>query len=97
MAVQSDGAALSEKEAKLAQKLGQLQHFIAIFPSNAWADCHLLGQPDTFFALVQATLAASSSARRRMAETKAKVSHRVVSAVLGISTPPCLFYMENHY
>ena len=30
--------AKSEKDAKLAQKLGQLQPFIAVFPQNAWAN-----------------------------------------------------------
>ena len=37
------------KDANLAQKLGQLQPFIAVFPSmNAWANLHRLSQPDTF-------------------------------------------------
>ena len=39
--------ALSEKDAKLAQKLGQLQHFLAVlFPPEARANWHLLGQPN---------------------------------------------------
>jgi hypothetical protein len=41
----------SEKNAKLAQKLGQLQPFIADSHRNARANWHLLGQPDTFFSL----------------------------------------------
>jgi hypothetical protein len=43
-------AALSggEKEAEFAQKLGQLQPFIAVFDMIAWASLHLLGQPDAF-------------------------------------------------
>jgi hypothetical protein len=40
----------SEKNAKLAQKLGQLQPFIADSHRNARANWHLLGQPDTFLA-----------------------------------------------
>jgi hypothetical protein len=40
----------SEKDAKLAQKLGQLQPFIAVLPRNAWPNLHLLGQPNTFLA-----------------------------------------------
>ena len=42
----------SEKDAKLAQKLGQLQPFIAVSHRNAWANWHLLGQPNTFLAAV---------------------------------------------
>ena len=41
----------SEKDTKLAQKLAQLQPFIVVFHRNAWANFHLLGQPDTFLAL----------------------------------------------
>ena len=42
------GACLnSEKDAKLAQELGQLQPCIAVFPRNMWANLHLLGQPNT--------------------------------------------------
>jgi hypothetical protein len=36
-----------------AQKLGQLQPFVAVLwysRRNAWAGLHLLGQPDTFLA-----------------------------------------------
>ena len=40
----------SEKDAKLAQKLGQLQPFIAVFPQECMRHLHLLGQPNTFFA-----------------------------------------------
>jgi hypothetical protein len=29
---------LSEKDANFAQKLGQIQPFIAVFPQNAWAN-----------------------------------------------------------
>ena len=39
----------SEKDAKSAQKLGQLQPFIAVF-LQAWANMHLLGQPNTSLA-----------------------------------------------
>jgi hypothetical protein len=45
----------SEKDAKLAQKLGQLQPFIAVFPQRyrtAWTNLHILGQPNTFLAAV---------------------------------------------
>ena len=38
----------SEKDAKLAQKLGQLQPFIVVLHRNTWADLHFLGQPNTF-------------------------------------------------
>ena len=38
-----------EKDAKLAQKSGQIQPFIAVFPQEC-TDQHLLGQPDTLFA-----------------------------------------------
>jgi hypothetical protein len=35
----------SEKDVKLAQKLGQLQLFLVVLPqTNAWAILHLLGQ-----------------------------------------------------
>jgi hypothetical protein len=42
----------SEKDAKLAQKLGQLQPFIAVFRQEciAWANLYILGQPNTFLA-----------------------------------------------
>jgi hypothetical protein len=43
----------SEKAAKLTQKLGQLQPFIAVmlYPHrNAWANLHILGQPNIFLA-----------------------------------------------
>ena len=42
----------SEKDTKLAQKLGQLQPLIAVSYShrNVWANLHLLGQPNTFLA-----------------------------------------------
>jgi hypothetical protein len=41
-----------ENHAELAQKLGQLQPFIAAFPqeSNAWANSHILGLPNTLLA-----------------------------------------------
>ena len=38
----------SEKDAKLAQNLGQLQRFIAVLPQECMANLHLLGQPNTF-------------------------------------------------
>ena len=41
----------SEKDAKLAQKLGQLQPSLAVPHSKAWANSHLLGQPNTFLAI----------------------------------------------
>jgi hypothetical protein len=40
----------SEKDAKLAQKLGQLQPFPALFPRECMANLHILGQPNTFLA-----------------------------------------------
>ena len=40
----------SEKDAKLAQKLGQLQPFLVYYHRNARAHLHLLGQPNTFLA-----------------------------------------------
>ena len=40
----------SEKDAKLAQKLGQLQPFVAVFLQECMANLHLLGQPNTFLA-----------------------------------------------
>ena len=40
-----------DKDATLAQKLGQLQPFLAeCFHRNAWANLHLLGQPNTSLA-----------------------------------------------
>ena len=44
------GRRQSEKDVKLAQKLGQLQPCIAVFPQECTADLHLLGQPNTFLA-----------------------------------------------
>jgi hypothetical protein len=41
----------SEQDAKLAQKLGQLQPFIAVFPQECWANLQLLGQPNTLLAI----------------------------------------------
>jgi hypothetical protein len=38
------------KDAKVARKLGQLQSFLAVFPRNACANLHLLGQPNSFVA-----------------------------------------------
>ena len=40
----------SEKDTKFAQKLGQLQPFLAAFPQECRANLHRLGQPDTFLA-----------------------------------------------
>ena len=40
----------SEKDAKLAQKLGQLQPFIAVLPQECMANLHLLRHPNTFLA-----------------------------------------------
>jgi hypothetical protein len=50
---------LSEKDTKLAQKLGQLQPFFILWRysvCNAWADLHLLSKPNTFLALCMDTL-----------------------------------------
>ena len=41
-------ARASEKDAELAQKLGQLQPFLAVFSQECMANLHLLGQPNTF-------------------------------------------------
>jgi hypothetical protein len=43
---------VSEKDAKLAQMLGQLQSFIAVFASHTWTNLPRLGQPNTFLAVV---------------------------------------------
>ena len=49
----------SEKYAKFAQKLGQLQSIVAVFPQpryrNARANLHSLGQHNTFLAAVTLT------------------------------------------
>jgi hypothetical protein len=45
-----ESAAESDKVAKLAQKLGQLRSFLAVFPQECVANLHLLGQPNTFSA-----------------------------------------------
>ena len=37
----------SEQDAKLAQQLGQLEPFQLYSHRNAWANLHLLGQPNT--------------------------------------------------
>ena len=42
---------ISEKDAKLAQKLGHLQLFLVYSHRNAWANLHMLGQPDTSLAI----------------------------------------------
>ena len=42
----------SKRDAKLAQKLGRLQPFIAVLPQECMANLHLLGQPDTLLAPV---------------------------------------------
>jgi hypothetical protein len=46
---------LSEKDIKLAQKLGQPQPFIVVFPQECMGQlvsfAYLLGQPNTFLAL----------------------------------------------
>jgi hypothetical protein len=39
-----------EKHAKLAQKLGQLQPFLAAFPQECMGQFAFLGQPNTFLA-----------------------------------------------
>jgi hypothetical protein len=44
------GGLTSEKYAKLAQKLGKLQSFIAVFPQKCMANLYILGQPNTFLA-----------------------------------------------
>jgi hypothetical protein len=38
------------RDAVSAQKLGQLQPFVAVFPRTAWAGWHILGQPNTLLA-----------------------------------------------
>ena len=41
----------SEKDVKLTQKLGQLHLFVAVyFHRNAWANFHILGQPNAVLA-----------------------------------------------
>jgi hypothetical protein len=45
-----DGGDQSEQDAKLAQKLGQLQPFIALFPHKCMGQLYLLDQPDSFLA-----------------------------------------------
>jgi hypothetical protein len=44
------GDAAGEKAAASAQKLGQLQPFVAVFPQECMANLHILGQPNTFLA-----------------------------------------------
>ena len=46
--------AIREKDAELAQKMGQLQPFVAVFPQACMhgANSHILGQPDTFLTIV---------------------------------------------
>ena len=44
------GALGSEKATKLAQKLGQLQPFVAVFLQECMANLHLFGQPNSFLA-----------------------------------------------
>ena len=53
LAERDRGGAQGDKDAKLAQKLGQLQPFIAvlIIIVNARANLHILGQPETCLAL----------------------------------------------
>ena len=46
------GGGASEKDAKLAQKLGQLQSFLSGYHRNVWANTHLLGQPNAFLAQI---------------------------------------------
>jgi hypothetical protein len=40
----------SDKHTKLAQKLGQLQHFLAVFPQKCMDKLAYFGQPNTFLA-----------------------------------------------
>ena len=40
----------SEKDTKLAQKLGQLEPFIAVFPQECMGQLAYFGQPNTFLA-----------------------------------------------
>ena len=47
---ENDCSVCSEKDAKLAQKLGQLQPFIAVYPQESMGQLDLLGQPNTFLA-----------------------------------------------
>ena len=58
------GDATSEKVAKLAQKLGQLQPFIAVFPQKCMANLHLLGQPNTVLAAAPRGASAVPGVRR---------------------------------
>ena len=54
----------SEESAKLVQKLGRLQPFIALYSHwNLWANLHLLGQPNTFLAPARDHEAAGGRAR----------------------------------
>ena len=72
------GARLAgEKDAKSAQKLGQLQPFGAVFPQECiWANLHLLGRPDTLLAL------ATSAGERRPRAPDARAWHGLVGAPL---------------
>ena len=48
----------SEKSAELAPEVGPTNTvYIAVFPGNAWASWHLLGQPNTFLAPAAAAFA----------------------------------------
>ena len=49
----------NEKDAKLAQKLGQLQPFALYSRRNAWANLHLSGQPKTFLAMLPRSMSAN--------------------------------------
>ena len=52
----------SEQDAKLAQKLGQLQTFLAVSPQERRVNLHLLGLPTTFLARVTSSRAHTSLA-----------------------------------
>jgi hypothetical protein len=43
-------AGLEAQVRQTPSRLGQLQSFITVFHSNAWANSHILGQPNTFLA-----------------------------------------------
>ena len=71
----SVAAATSENDAKLAQKLRQIQPFIAVFSPECMANLHILGQPNSFLATAD-----PATARPRLEEFRCLLIRRGVAA-----------------
>ena len=86
----------SEKDAKLAQKLGQLQSFIAVFPQECNGQLASLGQPNTFLAKAKAYAARGYRAgrQRRTPGPSARTGEQHIHGAQGAHLNPLGLFLR---